>query len=55
MTMKGKGRKKGDWLTVMNGRKNRVRELLNGRGLSNIPNTQDTGSAAYRRLTKGKN
>ena len=45
-----KARKVGDWKSVANGRSNKVREMRTGRGLSNIPNPGDTGSAAYRRL-----
>lgn len=45
-----KARKVGDWKSVANGRNNKVREMRNGRGLSNIPSPGDTGSAAYRRL-----
>lgn len=45
-----KARKVGDWKAVANGRANKVREMRTGRGLSNIPNATDVGSAAYRRL-----
>lgn len=44
-----KARKVGDWKSVAAGRNNKPRELRNGRGLSNIPNPSETGSAAYRR------
>lgn len=50
MTMSGKGRKPGDWKSIAIGRSRIPRDLSNGRGLSNIPNLQDVGSAAYRRL-----
>lgn len=45
-----KARKVGDWKAVANGRAHKVREMRTGRGLSNIPNLTDVGSAAYRRL-----
>ena len=48
----GAGRKKGDWQTVAKGRAHIQRDLINGRGLSNIPSVTDVGSAAYRRLMK---
>lgn len=45
-----KARKVGDWKGIAAGRAHKVREMRTGRGLSNIPNPGDTGSAAYRRL-----
>lgn len=48
----GAGRKPGDWKVIANGRNNRERDLVKGRGLSNIPPLTDVGSAAYRRLNK---
>lgn len=54
MTMKGKNRKKGDWILVARGRAARPAALSNGHGLSNIPSVTDVGSAAYRRLMASK-
>lgn len=45
-----KARKPGDWKSVAAGRAHKPRELRTGRGVSNIPNPTDVGSAAYRRL-----
>lgn len=45
-----KARKVGDWRAVAAGRAHKPRELRTGKGLSNIPNATDVGSAAYRRL-----
>lgn len=45
-----KRRKAGQWKEVVTSRKNKERDLQQGRGLSNIPNIMDVGSAAYRRL-----
>ena len=48
-----RGRKTGDWIAVARGRENnRNRDIRTGRGVTNIPNVTDTGSAAYRRLVK---
>jgi hypothetical protein len=44
-----KARKVGDWKAVATGRNHKPREMRNGRGLSNVPNMGDVGSAAYRR------
>ena len=53
--MAGKQRKPGDWKAVVAGRAKVEREIHNGRGLSNVPNLNETGSAAYRRSQrKGK-
>lgn len=46
----GKMRKKGDWEAVARGRSHKERDLVRGRGVSNVPSIQDVGSAAYRRL-----
>lgn len=45
-----KARKAGDWRAVAAGRAHKPRELRAGKGLSNIPNLGEVGSAAYRRL-----
>lgn len=45
-----KARKVGDWKGIAAGRAHKSREMRNGRGLSNVPNLMDVGSAAYRRL-----
>ena len=45
-----KGRKHGDWVAVASMRTRTPKELINGRGLSNIPKIGEVGSAAYRRL-----
>lgn len=50
---KGKGRKAGDWKAIAAGRARIPRELINGRGLTNIPRIDEVGSAAYRRLVNG--
>jgi len=52
MTMKGKNRKKGDWVAVAKGRAGKNLQLTRGNGLSNVPSVTDVGSAAYRRLSK---
>jgi len=44
------GRKPGDWKTIAAGRERAVREIRTTRGLTNVPNVRDVGSAAYRRL-----
>lgn len=46
----GNGRKPGDWKSIAAARGRIARDLVNGRGVSNIPNMTDVGSAAYRRL-----
>lgn len=52
----GKHRKKGDWIAIAQGRLHVKRDLVNGRGVSNIPVIGQVGSAAYRRRTqKGGN
>lgn len=52
MTMKGKGRKKGDWVAVAKGRASRVREIASRAATTgmNYPKSGDVGSAAYRRI-----
>lgn len=52
MTMKGKGRKKGDWVAVARGRGNKERDYAKrpATGGMNYPKLGDVGSAAYRRL-----
>lgn len=52
MTMKGKGRKKGDWVKVAQSRGGSRREVASrsSRIGINFPNIGDVGSAAYRRL-----
>ncbi len=45
-----KGRKPGDWISISLQRERIPRDLPTSRGLSNIPNVRDHGSAAYRRL-----
>lgn len=50
--MVSKRRKTGDWKAVATGRNNKPRFLPGPRGLTNIPNLGDVGSAAYRRLMK---
>lgn len=49
-----KGRKPGQWREVANGRAKKQRDYRTSRGLTNIPAVGETGSAAYRRLTKDK-
>jgi len=44
------GRKPGDWKTIAAARERIVREIRTTRGVTNIPNVRDVGSAAYRRL-----
>lgn len=46
----GKGRKKGDWIAIAAGRARVPKDIVNGRGLSNVPKIGDVGSAVYRRL-----
>lgn len=50
----GKRRKKGDWVPIAAGRERSMREgkreIINGRGVSNVPVIGQVGSAAYRRL-----
>ncbi len=46
----GAGRKAGEWKSVAAGRARIPRDLINGHGVSNVPSTQDVGSAAYRRM-----
>lgn len=50
--MSAKHRKIGDWKAVAKGREKKERVVRSGRGLTNIPNVAETGSAAYRRLEK---
>lgn len=49
-----KHRKPGQWREVASGRSKTPRETRTGRGLTNIPNVGETGSAAYRRLSPGR-
>jgi hypothetical protein len=49
-----KGRKPGDWKNLHNSRAQVFRVLAKGRGLTNIPGMNETGSAAYRRLMDKK-
>ena len=57
MTMKGKGRKKGDWQAVARGRSNRDRDYARRAGTTgiNFPGAGEVGSAAYRRTLTGAN
>lgn len=48
--MAAKRRKRGDWEAVARARAKVQRDNRTGRGLTNIPNISDVGSAAYRRL-----
>jgi hypothetical protein len=48
--MAGKRRKPGEWEAVARGRAKIERYTRTTRGLTNIPNMGETGSAAYRRL-----
>jgi hypothetical protein len=50
----GNGRKPGDWKTVAAGRARIQRDLMNGRGVSNVPSMTEVGSAAYRRRMKNQ-
>jgi len=45
-----KARKPGDWKGVAAGRAQTPRIQERGKGLSNIPGMNETGSAAYRRM-----
>jgi len=45
-----KGRKPGDWVGVAASRAKVEKVIRAGRGLTNIPNIGEAGSAAYRRL-----
>ena len=49
--MAHKGRKPDAWKAVAAGRNAIPRIQVKGHGLSNIPGMNETGSAAYRRLT----
>lgn len=54
--MAAKRRKPGDWKSLSASRAQVPRIMERGRGLSNIPGMNETGSAAYRRLAvKQKN
>jgi hypothetical protein len=48
--MAAKKRKPGDWKSLAAGRAQIPRIASKGRGLTNIPGMNETGSAAYRRL-----
>lgn len=48
--MAAKRRKRGDWVNVMKSRNLVPRITERGRGLTNLPGMNETGSAAYRRL-----
>lgn len=48
-TSGAKHRKPGDWKAIAKGRDNKARYVRTGRGLTNVPDLGDTGSAAYRR------
>lgn len=50
--MANKHRKPGDWKAVAKSRESRARQNRTGRGLTNIPDLSETGSAAYRRLQR---
>lgn len=52
--MVAKRRKAGDWRNVATSRNQIPRIVEKGRGLSNIPGMNETGSAAYRRLMDKK-
>ena len=52
--MAAKRRKPGDWKSVAASRAHTPRTLERGRGLTNIPGMNETGSAAYRRLMEKK-
>lgn len=54
-TVANKHRKRGDWKNVASAHNRTAKQLINGRGLSNIPPVTDTGSAAYRRLQRKLN
>lgn len=47
--MAAKKRKPGDWKAIATQRGRTERSDRSGRGLTNIPNVSDVGSAAYRR------
>lgn len=48
--MANKHRKAGDWKSIAGQRAKRERYNRTTRGLTNIPDVTQTGSAAYRRL-----
>ena len=49
--MAGKRRKPGDWIKIANQRARASHELINGRGVSNVPRPgTEIGSAAYQRI-----
>jgi hypothetical protein len=50
--MAAKRRKPGDWRSVAASRNQIPRHAERGKGLTNIPGMNETGSAAYRRLMK---
>lgn len=52
--MAAKLRKPGEWKNVAAGRAQVVRIPSRGRGLSNVPSMNETGSAAYRRMMDKK-
>lgn len=52
MSAKPLRRKPGQWKEVANGRAKKARDIRTGRGLSNIPTIEETGSAAYRRRSQ---
>jgi hypothetical protein len=52
--MAAKMRKPGDWKSLAASRALVPRVLPRGRGLSNVPGMNETGSAAYRRLMDKK-
>lgn len=52
--MAGKRRKPSDWKAIAKSREQIPRLFPSGRGLSNIPNMTETGSAAYRRLMRSR-
>lgn len=49
-----KHRKPGEWKSIAIQRSHKARTVRAGRGLTNIPDITETGSAAYRRLTPRK-
>lgn len=52
--MAAKRRKPGDWVNTARSRNLVPRIQERGRGLSNVPGMNETGSAAYRRLMDKK-
>lgn len=56
--MAAKKRKPGEWKAIAAGRDKKERQMREGRGLTNVPKINETGSAAYRRqfqkFSKGK-